>query len=242
VCKNVQFTEIEAIIFDKDGTLVNSQQFLYELAQTRAHLIEREIPGIKQQLLSAFGIENEQLNSLGLMAVGSHQENKLVAAGYIAATGRTWFEALSIAHQAFQEANDNLPKRAEAAPIFTGVKEVLTKLSQKGFKLGILSADSTPAVEEFVNRYGLSNYIQLAMGVDSQLTKPHPDLFRQACKALGVTPEKTVMVGDSQGDIDMAKNAGAAGTIGINCYNQELNHLVHADVIINSLTDLDVLT
>ena len=43
--KNVQFQDIKAIIFDKDGTLEDSQSFLRELAYKRARLIDSQIPG-----------------------------------------------------------------------------------------------------------------------------------------------------------------------------------------------------
>ena len=95
ICSAVRvFRNIEAVIFDKDGTLEDSQSYLRELGIKRARLIDAQIPGIGEPLLMAFGMQNNQLDPAGLMAVGSRHENEIAAAAYIAETGRSWFESL----------------------------------------------------------------------------------------------------------------------------------------------------
>lgn len=238
ICGEQKFTEIEAIIFDKDGTLADSQSYLRELALKRARLIDAQIPGIGEPLLMAFGVENNTIDATGLMAVGSRQENEIVAAGYIAETGRSWFESLAIASNAFVEADAVLPERASTSHLFTGSLEVLQDLHKAGLKLGILSADTTIGVENFVKNHNLSTYIHLSMGVDDDITKPDPRLFLYACEKLGVNPKFTLMVGDSMGDIEMAKAAGAAGVIGIAWGKPYANHLTQADVMIAHLNQI----
>lgn len=240
-CKNREFSDIKAILFDKDGTLEDSQSFLRELAYKRARLIDAQIPGISDPLLMAFGIQNNTLDPTGLMAVGSRQENEIAAAAYIAETGRSWFESLAIARNAFTEADKYLPDRSQTSPLFAGSLEVLKFLSEAGLKLGILSADSTAGIQSFVTRHHLSSYIQLMMGADCGLSKPDPALLMKACHALGVEPNATLMVGDSQGDIEMAKAAGAAGAIGICWGNPEAAHLETADVAIARLDDITII-
>ena len=242
ISKDVTFDNIQAILFDKDGTLENSQTFLRELGIKRARLIDAQIPGIGEPLLMAFGITDNILDPTGLMAVGSRPENEIAAAAYIAETGRSWFEAKSIASRAFAEADNYISKNAATSPLFAGSLERLKLLAAEGLKLGILSADSTSNVEEFVVKHQLSEYIQLAMGAEGGLSKPNPQLFIQACQILGVEPSETIMVGDAQGDIEMAKIAGAAGTIGI-CWNTaKANHLPTADVAIASLEEIKIVS
>ena len=239
ISKDVTFNNIEAILFDKDGTLEDSQSFLRELAIRRARLIDAQIPGIGEPLLMAFGIIDNILDPTGLMAVGSRIENEIAAAAYIAETGRSWFEAKKIASNAFNEANKYVSRNVSSS-LFKGSLETLKLLSAANLKLGILSADSTVNVEKFVTSHQLSEYIQLAMGVEKGLNKPEPQLFIQACQKLEVEPAKTIMVGDSQGDIAMAEGGGAAGTIGICWGNSSAYHLGKADVSIASLAEIKI--
>jgi phosphoglycolate phosphatase len=240
-CKNREFPNIQAILFDKDGTLQDSQSFLRELAYKRSRMIDAQIPGIGEPLLMAFGLQNDRLDPTGLMAVGSRQENEIAAAAYIAETGRSWFESLAIARQGFAEADRYLQNRAETSPLFAGSLEVLKFLAEAGLKLGILSSDSTAGIEAFVQRHQLSDYIQLTIGADRGLQKPDPALFLQACQRLEVGPKATLMVGDSQGDIEMAASANAAGTIGICWGNPEAVYLESADVAIAQLDEIQIL-
>ncbi|MEG4576295.1 HAD family hydrolase [Microcoleus sp. N3A4] len=240
-CRGITFSNIQAVIFDKDGTLEDSQEFLRLLGIKRSRLADAQIPGVGEPLQMAFGIEGGSIDPAGLLAVGSRRENEIVAAGYIAETGRGWLESLTIARRAFDEA-DQMFKNSAVSPLFVGSLEVLKYLSEAGLKLGILSAATTAAVQKFVKHHALADYIQLEMGVDStDLNKPDPKLFLQACEKLGVEPAATLMVGDSGGDIQMGKNAGAAGCIGICWGNAEVRHLEKADVAIASLDEITIL-
>lgn len=240
-CQDLKFKNISAIIFDKDGTLENSLAFWREVGIQRARLIDAQIPGTGEPLLMAFGISDNAIDPQGLMAVGSRQENEIAAAAYIAETGRSWYEARKIAQAVFTEVSQSkyLTKNPTSAPLFPEVKLTLKSLANVGLKLGILSADSTTGVNEFVNSHQLQDYIQLSMGVDNQITKPDPQLFIQACQTLQVKPEETLMVGDAISDIIMGKTAKAAGVIAI-CRQQNCS-FSQADAQITNLAEIKVL-
>ncbi len=236
-CKDVNFSNIQAILFDKNGTLEDSEVFLRSLAQKAARIIDAQIPGIGEPLLMAFGVNGDFLDPAGLVSVASRRETEIAAAAYIAETGRSWFESLKIARQALADAEKYVGKTP--SPLFVGSLEILKNLSEAGLKLGILSAATTAEVQEFVETHQLSNYIQLEMGVDEGPSKPDPVLFLQACAKLGVEPTATLMVGDSAGDMQMARNAKAAGCIGITWINKPEN-VPGADVVINQLDEIQV--
>jgi phosphoglycolate phosphatase len=236
-CKDIKFANIQAILFDKNGTLEDSEDYLRSLGQRGARMIDAQVPGIGEPLLMAFGINNNKLDPAGLIAVASRRETEVAAAAYIAETGRGWFESLKIARQALAEADQYIDKTP--SPLFAGSLEVLKSLSEVGLKLGILSAATTEDVQKFVSTHQLGDYLQLEMGVDEGPSKPDPILFLQACQALGVEPGATLMVGDSVGDMQMARNAQAAGCIGITWIGNSGN-VKGADVVINRLDEIEV--
>jgi phosphoglycolate phosphatase len=191
-CGNRTFSNIEAILFDKNGTLEDSEVYLRSLAQKVARMVDAQVPGIGEPLLMAFGINGTSLDPAGLIAVASRRETEVAAAAYIAETGKGWFESLKIARQALEEAEKYIGKTP--SPLFVGSLEVLKSLKEAGLKLGILSAASTSEVMDFVKNHQLNDYILLEMGVDEGPSKPDPVLFIQACQKLGVEPSATLMV------------------------------------------------
>ncbi|OUL20237.1 HAD family hydrolase [Nostoc sp. RF31YmG] len=237
-CRNITFSNIQAILFDKNGTLENSEVYLRSLAQRGARLIDAQIPGIGEPLLMAFGVNGNNLDPAGIVAVASRRETEVAAAAYIAETGRGWFESLKIARQALDEAEKYIDQTP--SPLFVGSLDVLKSLFEAGLKLGILSAATTQEVQRFVAHHQLSDYLQLEMGVDEGPSKPDPVLFLQACQALGVEPSATLMVGDSVGDMQIARDAKAAGCIGITWIGKS-DHVQGADVVINQLDEIQIL-
>ncbi|MBD2678134.1 MULTISPECIES: HAD family hydrolase [Nostoc] len=237
-CRNVTFYNVQAILFDKNGTLEDSETFLRSLAQKAARLIDAQVPGVGEPLLMAFGVNGNILDPAGIVSVASRRETEIAAAAYIAETGRGWFECLKIARQALDEAEKYLGQTP--SPLFVGSLEILKYLHEAGVKLGILSAATNYEVQQFVAHHQLSDYIQLQMGVDEGPSKPDPVLFLQACQALGVEPSATLMVGDSVGDMQMARDAKAAGSIGITWLGN-LDNVKGADVVINQLDEIQIL-
>ncbi|MGH8000030.1 MAG: HAD family hydrolase [Brasilonema sp.] len=238
-CKNVTFSNIQAILFDKNGTLEDSEADLRAFALRGVRIIDAQIPGIGEPLLMAFGVNGDRLDPAGLIAVASRRETEVAAAAYIAETGRSWFESLTIARQALDDAEKSLGKTS--SPLFVGCLEVLKSLSEAELKLGILSAATTDEVRAFVKHHQLSDYMQLSMGVDQGASKPDPVLFLQACLALGVQPSATLMVGDSMGDMQMARHAKAAGCIGITWIGK-VENVKGADVVIHQLDEIQVVS
>jgi phosphoglycolate phosphatase len=239
-CGTVRFENIEAVIFDKDGTLADSDTFLRNLAQKRARLIDAQIPGIQEPLLMALGIEGDRLNSAGLMAVGTRLENEIAAAAYVAETGRDWLEAMHIVRSAFTESDRVFRRKADGTPLYAGAKELMQAIAEANLKIGILSSDTTANVQDFVDKYELNDLVQLIMGTDTGLSKPNPELLRQACAALNVLPERAIVIGDSAADIEMACAANAAGCIGILREQTNPASLKQANTLVKTFSAIQV--
>ena len=89
-----------------------------------------------------------------------------------------------------------------------GVMELLDALSAKGVKLAIVSNKIDIAVKELSRDY-FPGRMQVAVGDDpSRRRKPAPDSVLEAMRQMGVTREETVYVGDSDVDVETARNAG----------------------------------
>lgn len=242
-CRDVVFHNIQAVVFDKDGTLANSEAFLMSLGQWRSRLIDAQVPGLQEPLLAAFGYKNQRLNPAGLLALGTRFENEIAAAGYVAAVQPDWLRALTLVRSAFEEADQQIPAKVDQTPLVAGGLNLIQRLTAVGVKLGLLSSDLTCNVEDFVQRYQLGSYIQVQMGADAShgRVKPHPDLLREVCDRLAVTPEVTLVIGDSQADIDLAHHAGAAGCIGVTWGWMMVPNLADAEVVISHVEQIQVI-
>ncbi len=237
-CGEIEFEHIQAIVFDKDGTLADSHGYLGHLGQKRARLIDAQVPGVQEPLLMAFGIDRGRLNPAGLLAVGTRQENEVAAAAYVAETGRDWIEALKLVQSAFAEADKRLNRKADSTPPFEGAIDLLRSLSHGGIKLGILSADTTANVQDFIQCYRLEALIQVGMGTDMPPGKPHPAPFHRICEALATCPSETLMVGDSLADLEMARAAGSAGSVGVTWGWTGATALTQATVLVSQFAEM----
>ncbi len=214
-CAGVTFAGIEAVVFDKDGTLAAVEPYLKQVGQKRSRLIDAQVPGVQEPLLLAFGLEGDVLNPQGLLAVGSRQESAIAAAAYIAETGRDWMDALRIATTAFDEADQYLhPKAPQTPPLPDGVA-LLQALKRAHLKIGVLSADTPENVQAFLETHQLIDAVHAQQGVDGSVSKPNPALLVSICETLAVAPANTLVVGDTAADGLMAQAAGAAGSVGV---------------------------
>lgn len=232
-CNGVQFDAIDAIVFDKDGTLADSHQFLRYLGEKRADCVAAMVPNLKTAILSTFGIQSDRLNPAGLIAVGTREEDEIAIATLVAQTGYDWIKARAIVSTSFQLADQQLPRKATLTPPFTGIVELLRSLTS--LKLGILSSDSTANVQDFVEQYELSGYFQSVIGAQTGMSKPNPVLLKSACHALGVEPQKTLMIGDTLADIRLTPLA-----IGVTWGGSTIAQLMEAAAIADHPADIQL--
>lgn len=241
-CKNTQFDNVQAILFDKDGTLANSESFLRHLAQRRSRLIDARIPGVQEPLLMAFGVEGDRIDPAGLTAVGTRQENEVAAAAYVAETGRGWVESLNIVRSAFDEADKYPPCKSVQTPPTEGAAKLLETLTANGLKPAILSSDSTHQVQAFIETHQLASYVQIQFGVDGHSSKSDPVLLQKILSVLAVKPEEVLVVGDAATDVEVAHNLGAIGCVGFTGGWSTVVNLSQADVLIEQLNQIEILT
>jgi phosphoglycolate phosphatase len=178
---------LEALIFDLDGTLVDTAPDLHAATNHALSLIDR--PPISMAELRAF--------------VG-HGAMNLIERG-INATGPSADQAtLKRLHAAFLEYyGDNISRHSV---MFEGLLALLDHAKSSGLKMGVCTNKVERLSHKLLQELGVSdNFGSLVGGDTLPVMKPEP--LREAARRLGVNPANIMMVGDSETDIRTAQNA-----------------------------------
>lgn len=176
----------EAVVFDLDGTLLNTLEDLCDSVNY------------------ALNIKNYPLRSLEEVRsfVGNGVEKLMMRAVPQGTPESDTIEALEIFKEHYK---DNSKNRTRP---YDGIMELLKELKDKGFKMAIVSNKFNDAVKE-LNREFFGEYIESAYGeCETIRKKPNPDAVFKALEDLGVNGQQAVYVGDSDVDIMTAENAG----------------------------------
>lgn len=95
------------------------------------------------------------------------------------------------------------------APLFDGAGETLRALHDAGYLLGVATGKGRRGLEQNLAESGLGDLFHATRCADDAPSKPHPGMLEQLMEVLGATPDRTLMVGDTVYDLEMARNAGA---------------------------------
>ena len=120
--------------------------------------------------------------------------------------------------------------------VYSGVRDTFKKLN--GYKKAVISNKREALSVRTLNDLGLLKYLDLVVGSDTTSgRKPSPVPLQYAMEKLGATPDQTVIVGDSNYDIEAGKAAGIK-TVAVTYGYRPLELLRGADVIINRMDEL----
>jgi phosphoglycolate phosphatase len=184
---------VNLIVFDVDGTLVDSQNLIVaaQAATFRQHGLE---PPSRERSLSIVGLS---LTEAFTALIGPDGPVESLAEGYRQAFGRLR------ADPAYHE------------PLFPGAGELLAELGARpDVVLGIATGKSQRGVSHLLARHGWDRLFATIQTADDAPSKPHPGMLEQAMAEVGVGPESCAMVGDSTFDMVMARAAGM-GAVGV---------------------------
>ena len=92
---------------------------------------------------------------------------------------------------------------------FPGVLQMLTSLNEQGFLQAIATGKSRGGLMIDMERLNLSDYFRVTRCADESGSKPDPAMLNWICTQLDISPERTLVVGDTTHDLEMAKRAGA---------------------------------
>ena len=216
---------IKAIVFDSDGTLVNTKKLILSGYQAV----------LKQHGLEHLATTDYIRSRLGKPVPETYEQ---ILAGH---TVEVSIDQLVKEHDDFQNANTQLIKPYPEA------EKLLKQWRKDGIKLCLFTSGNEMMIKRNFNAAGIEDVYDLFDAVitaDDELPrKPEPDAVVELLKRVGVEPKDSVIVGDHAYDIQAGARAQAGLTIGILHGFGESRELLGAgaDFLTNDLTHLDQL-
>lgn len=208
--------EIKNIIFDFDGTLVDTTDGIVAAEAEMLRLIG--LPPVDRDIMvQAIGLPLRQCLKVGCLV----PEEKLDEA---VPTYRSVFDVV-------------------ATPLikdFPGVRETLEELNRRGVRMAIATSRGSRSLEMILNALDINKFFELKLTADNGLTpKPAPDMVLEALRILNAKDVETLVVGDTTFDLDMGKSAGCR-TCGVTYGNHGAERLATSgpDYIIDNMESL----
>jgi phosphoglycolate phosphatase len=214
------FRSPKAILFDLDGTLVDSAP---------------DITAAVNELLAGRNLPPLRLDQVKAMIGGGVR--KLVERAFAASGAPLLGSALDEANRVMAPIyRRHLTGLTRLMP---GVREVLTHFHLNGMAMGVVTNKPQLATREILLHFGLTEYLGAIIGGDAvTYVKPAPDALLLALDQLRVEPYDTLMVGDSSADVDAARAAGMPVILLRGGYTQTPVEELGADLVCDSLLDL----
>ena len=219
---------IKAIIFDKDGTLSNSEEYLLELAKTRIDFSvnkfkKLEVSNIKiwllRKLLEAiYGFKINSLSANASLAIASREHNIISTATIFNLFGFNWFESLSISQEIFNEVDFFLSNQQDKVKktrnIIAGASDLLVSLKKEKVSIALMTNDTQAGIEEFISINKLDGIFNNLWSYENKPSKPNPDAVIELCKKMNLNPSECALISDADTDLKMAKEANIKLVIG----------------------------
>ncbi len=195
------------IIFDVDGTLVDSQNFIVE-AQKRAFTSLGLEPPTRERALSIVGLSLDEA-----FMVLTHGD---------AALSPRLSDAYRLAWQTMRHEPDYQDG------LYEGAKEAVETLANMpDTMLGVATGKSMRGVNHLFEQCGWQNLFVTVQTSDNHPSKPHPSMILRALEETGVDPDHTWMIGDTTFDMSMARSAKVRA-LGVAWGYHPHEHLVEA--------------
>lgn len=228
----------QAIIFDKDGTLIDFDAmwggWVIYLAE-QLHLVSGL--NIREPLCLAMGYDDEN--------------KKVLAHGKLAATSMAQLYRLSVevmqslglsalAAELAVEKGWCIPDPVILAKQFTDTRTLFGLLHGKGIKIGIATNDDRAPTQTMIEAFDIEEYVSTMVCADDGIkAKPAPDMVLTICERMKIDPSKVMVVGDTTADLKMARTAGAGLVVGVLSGVSSARDLVeYADVLIESVDEM----
>jgi phosphoglycolate phosphatase len=178
--------ELDLLIFDWDGTLADSAGLIVDSMQAAIVALDLPARGDEEiRQLIGLGLDDvlrtlyPELDQVHLLSLLEAYRRQFVGSGH------------------------------NEAGLFEGALEVMAELHATGYRLAIATGKSRNGLERALNHHhSLRPLLSASRTADETASKPNPLMLRDLLRELGVPPQRSVMIGDTDFDLDMARAAG----------------------------------
>lgn len=225
----------QAIIFDKDGTLIDFDAMWGGWVIYLAEQLH-QISGlnVREALCIAMGYDDAN--------------KKVLATGKLAATPMHLLYRLTVeVMQSLGLSAENaekvvaegwyIPDPVILAKPFTDTRALFGSLHALGIKIGIATTDDRAPTQAMIEAFDIEEYMSTMVCSDDGIkAKPEPDMVLAICERMGIHPSKVMVVGDTIPDLKMARAAGAGLVVGVLSGVSKTKDLgPYADILIESV-------
>jgi phosphoglycolate phosphatase len=183
----------DLLIFDWDGTLVDSIDWIVYCVQTAAQRCNCPAPS-PQAAKDIIGLSIQEAMNTLFPEVSSEIQQQMIA----------HYSELFFS------------KQTTADDLFAGVEEMLMQLKQAGYQLAVATGKTRSGLDKVLHSTGMKNLFTVTRCSDETASKPHPLMLEEIMQYTGISPQRTLMIGDSVHDLQMAQNAQISA-IGVTC-------------------------
>lgn len=184
--RKIMDKQFDLIVFDWDGTLMDSAAAIVYALQAAAVDIGVEPPTEARA---------RHIIGLGLYEALQHAMPGLSHDHYAALSERYRYHYLARDHELV---------------LFDGATALVDNLAARGHMLAVATGKTRKGLDRAFTHSGLGDRFHDSRCADECHSKPHPQMLFELMDAFAVTPERTLMIGDTTHDLLMAKSAGTA--------------------------------
>ncbi|WP_299943278.1 HAD-IA family hydrolase [uncultured Ruegeria sp.] len=210
---------LRLVLFDVDGTLVDSQGAIVSAMTASFQAQSLPVPD-RTEILSIVGLSLPHAMAR-LAPDQSDQAQNVLVEGY---------------KQAYHA--QRLEQGAASSPLYPGAREVIETLHAKPeVLLGVATGKSQRGLDALLEAHGLEQYFVTRQVADHHPSKPHPSMIETAMAETGVSAAQTAMVGDTSFDMEMAA-AAKVTAIGVSWGYHDRSALSAAHQVIDGFEHL----
>jgi phosphoglycolate phosphatase len=228
----------QAIVFDKDGTLIDFDAMWGNWTVQLADRLEASTSlNIRQALCECYGYDIARRKILpdGKLTCTPMWQLRELMVEVVESFELSPLEAACAIEQAW-----HVPDPVTLARPFTDTRKLFSNIHRLGIKIAIATSDDRAPTEAMLNAFGVTDLVATLVCADDGIrAKPAPDMVTTICERLYVDSGNVLVIGDTVADLQMARSAGAGYVIGVLSGAGSLANLTPlADILIDTINTL----